>query len=198
MHKLSRMLGNIRMTTMIAGLVLISIIGSIAAVSSAIYFNLRESSISNSQVQQVNNLGVAATILERRISGSVLSWTPEGTMSAFQSWAVPPFYDTEIIDSVTRVTQQDATIYVLDSATQNLMSKTTSLAAADGTRLADMALDATNPAYASVMAGEQFRGVLPIEGISYLAALQPIQKMNGEVMGAIFVGTPLAAIHAEA
>ena len=152
MHKLGRMLGNIRMTTMIAALVLVSIIGSIAVVSGVIYMNLRDRSVADSHVQQATNLGVAATILERRISGSVLQWTPEGTMDAFQSWAVPPFYDTEIIDSVTRVTQQDATIYVLDPASGNLVSKTTSLAAPDGTRIADMVLDAGNPAYATVMA----------------------------------------------
>ena len=198
MHKLGRMLGNIRMTTMIAALVLVSIIGSIAVVSGVIYMNLRDRSVADSHVQQATNLGVAATILERRISGSVLQWTPEGTMDAFQSWAVPPFYDTEIIDSVTRVTQQDATIYVLDPASGNLVSKTTSLAAPDGTRIADMLLDAGNPAYATVMAGEQFLGVLPVNGISFFGALQPIEKMSGEVMGAIFVGTPMEAVNAQA
>ena len=85
MHKLGRMLGNIKMTTMIAALVLVSIIGSIAAVSGAIYWNLREGSIAESQVQQTTNLGVAATILERRISGSVLNWTPEGAISMRRS-----------------------------------------------------------------------------------------------------------------
>jgi methyl-accepting chemotaxis protein len=198
MRKLGRILGNIRMTTMIAALVVVSIIGSIAAVSSAIYMNLRSQSIAGSQVQQQTNVGVAATILERRISGSVLNWTPEGTIATFQSWAVPPFYDTEIIDSVTRVTKQDATIYVLDAASGNMISKTTSLAAPDGTRLTDLVLDPASPAYTTLMAGEHYLGVLPINGVNYLAALEPIEKMSGEVMGAIFVGTPTAAIDAEA
>jgi methyl-accepting chemotaxis protein len=198
MRKLGRILGNIRMTTMIAALVVVSIIGSIAAVSGAIYMNLRSQSIAGSQVQQQTNVGVAATILERRISGSVLNWTPEGTIATFQSWAVPPFYDTEIIDSVTRVTKQDATIYVLDAASGNMISKTTSLAAPDGTRLTDLVLDPASPAYTTLMAGEHYLGVLPINGVNYLAALEPIEKMSGEVMGAIFVGTPTAAIDAEA
>ena len=198
MRKLSQVLGNIRMTTAIAALVLIAIIGSIAAVSGTIYMSLHAQSIANSATQQTANLGVAATILERRISGSVLNWADDGTMETFQSWAVPPFYDTEVIDSVTRVTKQDASIYVLDAETQVLMGKTTSLMAADGTRLADLTIDATNPAYATIMAGETYVGNVSIAGIDYVAALQPITKMSGEVMGAIFVGTPMAAVQAQA
>ncbi|WP_240231000.1 methyl-accepting chemotaxis protein [Devosia lacusdianchii] len=190
--------GNIKMTTAIAALVLVAIIGSIAAVSATIYMSLYSQSIAESRVEQSANLGVAATILERRISGSVLNWTPEGTMDAFQSWAIPPFYDTEVIDSVTRVTKQDASIYVLDSATQNLVGKTTSLAGPDGTRLADLVLDASSPAYAPLMAGEQYIGTLPLNGTTYFGALQPVEKMSGEVMGAIFVGTPMAAVEASA
>ena len=198
MRKLFAMFGNIRMTTAISALVLISIIGSIAAVSGAIYMNLHASSMADSRVQQQTNLAVAATILERRISGSVLNWTEDGQMDAFQSWAIPPFYDTEIIDSVTRVTQQDATIYVLDSATQTLMGKTTSIEAADGTRVADLVIDPASPAYAPVMAGESFMGSLPIHGVQYFGAFQPIEKMSGEIMGAIFVGTPMADVEAAA
>ncbi|WP_245895275.1 methyl-accepting chemotaxis protein [Devosia submarina] len=198
MRKFANFLGNIRMTTAIAALVLISIVGSIAAVSGAIYLNLRERSIAEGELQQDTNLGVAATILERRISGSVLNWTPEGTIDAFQSWAVPPFYDTEIIDSVTRVTKQDATIYVLDVASGNLVGKTTSLVAPDGSRAADLVLDAASPAFAPLMAGETYSGPLPINGVEYFGALQPIEKMSGEVMGAIFVGTPMAQINAAA
>ena len=198
MRKLFAAFGNIKMTTTIAALVLIAIIGSIAAVSGAIYMSLHAQSMADSKVQQETNLAVAATILERRISGSVLNWTEEGTMDAFQSWAVPPFYDTEIIDSVTRVTKQDATIYVLDSATQVLQGKTTSIMAPDGSRVADLTLDASSPAFEAIIAGEPFIGRLPINGVSYFAALQPIEKMSGEVMGAIFVGTTMADVEASA
>jgi methyl-accepting chemotaxis protein len=198
MRKLFAVLGNIRMTTAIAALVLIAIIGSITAVSSAIYMNLYTRSLADSRVQQDTNLAVAATILERRISGSVLVWTEEGVMDTFQSWAIPPFYDTEIIDSVTRVTKQDASIYVLDGASQVMAAKTTSVEAGDGTRAADLVLDASSPAFAALMAGESFIGELPINGTNYFGAFQPIEKMSGELMGAIFVGTPMSEVEAAA
>src|SRR5690606_2187247 len=124
MKSIARLLGNVRMTTTILVLVLASIIGSIAVVSASIYVNLHGQAMADSRVQQETNLGVAATILERRISGSVLTWSEDGTIAAFQSWAIPPFYDSEVIDSVTRVTKQDAAIYVLTPDASQLAAKT--------------------------------------------------------------------------
>jgi methyl-accepting chemotaxis protein len=198
MKQIARLLGNVRMTTSILVLVMLSIIGSIAAVSSAIYLNLHSQSMSDSRVQQETNLGVAATILERRISGSVLTWAEDGTIAAFQSWAIPPFYDTVVIDSVTRVTKQDAAIYVTDTATGDMVAKTTSLALPDGTRAVNGILPADSDAVARLNAGEMVLGQIDIDGVSYYAALQPIQKTSGEVMGAILAGTPMANVEAAA
>ncbi|MBB4053423.1 methyl-accepting chemotaxis protein [Devosia subaequoris] len=186
------------MTTTIMVLVMLSIIGSIAAVSTAIYLNLHAQSMADSEVQQETNLGVAATILERRISGSVLTWNEEGAIGSFQSWAIPPFYDTEVIDSVTRVTKQDAAIYVTDSASGDMVAKTTSLMADAETRAVGGALAANSDAVTRLNAGEMVLGAIDIDGVEYYAALQPIQKTSGEVMGAIFVGTPMAQVEAAA
>ena len=198
MKQIARFLGNVRMTSTIMVLVMLSIIGSIAAVSTAIYLNLHAQSMADSEVQQETNLGVAATILERRISGSVLSWSEEGTIGSFQSWAIPPFYDTEVIDSVTRVTKQDAAIYVTDSATGDMVAKTTSLMADAETRAVGGILAADSDVVTRLNAGEMVLGQTTIDGVEYYSALQPIQKTNGEVMGAIFVGTPMANVEAAA
>ncbi|WP_245891877.1 MULTISPECIES: methyl-accepting chemotaxis protein [Devosia] len=198
MKQIARFLGNVRMTTTIMVLVMLSIIGSIAAVSTAIYLNLHAQSMADSEVQQETNLGVAATILERRISGSVLSWSEEGTIGSFQSWAIPPFYDTEVIDSVTRVTKQDAAIYVTDPATGDMVAKTTSLMADAETRAVGGILAADSDVVTRLNAGEMVLGQITIDGVEYYSALQPIQKTNGEVMGAIFVGTPMANVEAAA
>jgi methyl-accepting chemotaxis protein len=198
MKQIARFLGNVRMTSTIMVLVMLSIIGSIAAVSTAIYLNLHAQSMADSEVQQETNLGVAATILERRISGSVLSWSEEGTIGSFQSWAIPPFYDTEVIDSVTRVTKQDAAIYVTDSATGDMVAKTTSRMADAETRAVGGILAADSDVVTRLNAGEMVLGQTTIDGVEYYSALQPIQKTNGEVMGAIFVGTPMANVEAAA
>jgi methyl-accepting chemotaxis protein len=198
MKMIARLLGNVRMTTTILVLVMLSIIGSIAAVSGVIYMNLHSQAMADGEMQQQTNLGVAATILERRISGSVLTWTEEGEIATFQSWAIPPFYDTEVIDSVTRVTRQDAAIYVTDPATGDMLAKTTSIALADGTRAVGGILPAASDVVTRLNAGERVVGQIMIDGTSYKTALQPIQKTNGEVMGAIFAGTPMANVEAAA
>ncbi len=198
MNAIARLLGNVRMTTAILVLVLASIIGSIAAMSASIYFNLYTQSLEDSRNQQATNLGVAATILERRISGSVLTWGEDGTIAAFQSWAIPPFYDSEVIDSVTRVTRQDAAIYVLAPATGDFVAKTTSLLLPDGNRAVEIALPADNAATQQLMEGTPFLGQIELNGTAYYGAMQPIKKTSGEVMGAIFVGTPMAQVEAAA
>ncbi|WP_086472028.1 methyl-accepting chemotaxis protein [Devosia lucknowensis] len=186
------------MTTTILVLVMLSIIGSIAAVSGAIYLSLYSQAMADSEVQQETNLGSAATILERRISGSVLTWSEEGAIASFQSWAIPPFYDTEVIDSVTRVTKQDAAIYVTDPATGDMAAKTTSVTLPGGARAVGGVLPAASDAVTRLNAGEMVLGAVDIDGTQYYAALQPIQKTSGEVMGAIFVGTPMANVQAAA
>ncbi|MBE7732964.1 Cache 3/Cache 2 fusion domain-containing protein [Devosia sp. CC-YST696] len=186
------------MTTTILVLVLASIIGSIAAVSASIYVNLHAQAMQDSRLQQETNKGVAATILERRISGSVLTWAEDGSIAAFQSWAIPPFYDSEVIDSVTRVTKQDAAIYVLATDSGNLVAKTTSLKREDDTRAVDAILPADSAAVMQVLAGEPYLGPIDVDGANYFSALQPIKKTNGDVMGAIFVGTPMANVEAAA
>ena len=198
MSFLTRRLGNVRMTTMILGLVMISIIGSIVAVSAAIYFNLSSAALAESRAEQETTLGITATILERRISGSALQVNEDGTLGDFNSWAIPPFYDTQIIDSVTRVTKTDAAVYALDPATGDLVVKTTSILLPDGARALESRLLASDPVVVQVLAGEKYFGPLEIDGVEYFAALQRIIKTNGEQVGAIFSGIPMAKVEAEA
>ncbi|WP_299733118.1 methyl-accepting chemotaxis protein [Devosia sp.] len=186
------------MTVAIAALVQCAILGSIAVVSTVIYLNLHDQSIQSSKVQQNANIGVAATILERRLSGSVLNWAEDGSIASFQSWAIPPFYDTSVIDSVTRVTKQDATIYQYDPATAVFTSRTTSLVGADGARAENMTIAAGDPAYEGLVANQQVIGESILLGGSYFGAYQPMVKMSGEVMGAIYVGVPMASVNAAA
>ena len=190
--------GSIKMTSAILALVMVAIVGSIAVVSGAIYVNLHDRALAVAKEQQLINLGTAATILERRLSGSVLNWGEDGAVRSFQSWGIQPFYGTEIIDSVTRVTKQDATIYLLEAATGNMVSKTTSIVGADGLRLENTVLDQDTPAYGLLMDRKPYVGEVVINDAAYLGALQAIEKTNGEVMGAIFVGTPIENVEASA
>lgn len=198
MKKISQLLGSVRMTTSILLLVMVSIIGSVGAISHTLYLTMHQRSIDESEIQQDTNLAVAATILERRISGSILTMAEDGSIVSFQSWAVPPFYDNDVIDSVSRVTKQDAAIYVLEKETGDLVAKTTTLLAADGSRAIDAKIASGDPTLALLGQGETIRSQMTLQGVPYLVAIQPIVGTKGDMMGAILVGTPMANVNAAA
>jgi methyl-accepting chemotaxis protein len=189
---------DIRMTTKIAVLVIAAIAVSVGAVSAVVYTALYHRAVADAVEQQAVNLKVAATILERRISGSTARWSAEGDLEAFQSWAIPPLYDHLIIDSVTNVTGQHATLYVLSSQSGVFEVKTTSLADQSGARDMTLHIDPDDPLYAPLMTGERVLAETDIAGEPYIAAFMPVSKMTGEVMGAIFVGQPRAEARAAA
>ncbi|KQT48131.1 hypothetical protein ASG47_07090 [Devosia sp. Leaf420] len=186
------------MTTAISGLVLVSIVASIAIVSGTIYLNLRSEALAKNGQQLLTDLKVAATILEKRISGSKLEWSEDGTMGSFQTRSIPPFYDTSVIDSVTRVIGEAATVYAIDARTNALAPLTTSMVDPTDGGLAALAIPPEAPIYSSILAGETFIGEIALAGQSYYGALEPIHTFEGEVMGAIFVGTPKAEVEAAA
>src|SRR5689334_9290485 len=99
-----------RMTTIISGLVILSIILSVGAVSATIFVTLRNQAVSEGQTQQQANLRVAATILERRINNAKVIWSDDGEMTAFRTLAAPDVRDVTAIDAVVSVTKQQAMV----------------------------------------------------------------------------------------
>ena len=110
--RLGQILGNIKLTTMIATLVISAIIVSVAVVSVVIYVNLSASTRATAMVQQIGNLKAAATIVESKMHGAVVRWSDTGDITAIQSWAMPKFTDNELVDTISRVTGEAATIFV--------------------------------------------------------------------------------------
>lgn len=197
MRKLVDFFRSMKMTSAIAALVLCSIICSIAAVSAAIYLNLHQRSIADAAGQQEANVGIAATILASRISGSTVTWNDD-RIESFEGFALPPFYDTEVVDSITRLTGQQASIYAFDKATGSFVSKTTSIETAPGERAADMIVGTGDPSFDALANGIPYVGTATILEVPYLGAFQPLLKKNGEVMGALFVGTTIEEVEAKA
>jgi methyl-accepting chemotaxis protein len=197
MKPVNTFFANIRMTTAITALMVLSILLSIGIVSAAVYANLRSQSEAAAAEQQRVNLGIAATILERRISGSVVTWLADGRIESFHSFAIPPFFDSAIVDSITRVTGQEAAVFVFEPDTSALLAKTISLVGSAGERLTDSVLASGAP-YRTIAAGGTFAGEVAIDERRFLGALQPIATAEGQVLGAIFVGTPVEVVAASA
>jgi methyl-accepting chemotaxis protein len=150
--RIGRGLGNIKLTTGIAALVLASVLITVLAYAASGYINLRRQSVEQGVAQQRADMKVAATVLERRLGGTVVTWTDEGELATAQTYALPFFHDSEAVDAVTRVTGGAAAIFAYDASTKQFVAKTTSFVTPEGERAINFELDPASPAYAALSA----------------------------------------------
>jgi len=196
-RRVGQFFGNIKLTTMIAALVISAIIVSVAVVSAAIYINLSASTSATAMTQQITNLKTAATILEGNLPGAEVEWAESGDIAAIRTWAMPrKFLDNHLVDSISRVTGQAATIFGWDEAAQEFIRMSTTIEGEDGERILGTPLGKDSAAYASMMEGVTYFGDAIIAGRSYYTAYQPIFEQAGPAVGILFVGIDKAAVEA--
>ena len=190
---------HMRMTTAIAALLLTSIMVTIVAYSASTYLSLRGQAVGQAVAQQDADLKTAATVYEKRLSGSVLTWSEaDGSIVSFTTYSIPNFYDTGAVDSVTRVTGGETIVFSLDEVGQFIAKSTSFEAGAEGERLIDFVLDPASPAATSLASGAAYFGEMTLEGTSYNAAAYPIYKLDGTLLGAFWVGKDVALADAAA
>ncbi|WP_284393178.1 methyl-accepting chemotaxis protein [Devosia yakushimensis] len=181
-------LKNIRLTTAIAALVLTSIAVTVIAYTATVYIDLRGQATRQSIAKQESDLQVAATVYEKRLPGSVVTWAETGGIATFQTYSIPFFYDTAAVDALTRVTGDASAIFAFDAASGVFTAKTSSFVLPDGTRAKDFALDAASPEAVALAASLPYAGVTTMQGQRLNAEFQPITNLSGELLGAFFVG----------
>ncbi|WP_193334391.1 methyl-accepting chemotaxis protein [Devosia beringensis] len=196
-RRLGQFIGNIKLTTMIAALVISAIIVSVGVVTAAIYINLSAATTENAMRQQVANLKTAATIVEGSLPGAEVEWNEAGDITAIRTWAMPrQFLDNGLVDSIARVTGEAATIFGWDETEQDFMRMTTTIEGADGARILGTPLGKTGAVYAAIMEGKTYFGEATIVGRPYYTAYQPILDQAGTPVGIVFVGIDKADIQA--
>ena len=193
---IARILGKLRMRTVISALVVFSIIASIATVSVTLYVNLSAQAVEEGRSEQVANLKTAATIFSGGINGTKLVWDEAGDLTGVSVWAIMPFLDHNLVDGMSRVTGGASSIYILQRDTQELLAKTTTLTLADGARAIDEPIAKDGPIYKALMEGKSYYGEDVHQGEQYFSGYHPITKESGEITGAIYVGTKVAVVEA--
>jgi len=195
LKRIGNRLGNIKLTTMIAGLVISAVIVSVGVVTVAIYLNLSAATRETALNQQVTNLKTAATIVQSSLPGAEVQWTDTGDIASIRTWAMPrQFINHDMMDSIARVTGQSATIFGLDEASQDFVRMTTTILGEDGQRLVGTPLDQDGPAYRAVIEGQAYWGEADIAGKAYYAAYQPIFDQTDQPVGVLYVGIDKAQI----
>ncbi|WP_332692497.1 methyl-accepting chemotaxis protein [Devosia sp.] len=196
-NRVGQFFGNIKLTTMIAVLVISAIIVSVTVVTAAIYINLSASTREVALAQQMTNLKTAATVVQGSLPGAEVTWLEDNGIDKVTTWAMPrKFLNDELVDSIARITGEAATIFGWDEASQDFLRMSTTIVGDDGARIVGTPLGQTSAAYASVMEGKTYFGDANIVGKPYYTAYQPIVDQTGKAVGILFVGIDKAAVEA--
>ena len=94
--------------------------------------------------------------------------------------------NNDVVDAVAKNHGGAATLFVKSGA--EYVRVATTLKKEDGSSAVGSALDATNPAVATISNGEAYYGDATIFGKPYVAGYEPIKDASGAVIGAYFVG----------
>jgi methyl-accepting chemotaxis protein len=190
--------GGLKLTTAISAMVFAAVTVAIAAVLCSVWFFLAANTRSLAEQRLATDLRIAAAILEVNLPNSDIFWTEGGELEKIEAKAMPKFRTHDLIDTIGRVTGDTATLFVFDAETQNFVRKTTTILDEKGERILETPLATDGPAYPVVLAGGTYSGQATIVGVPYYTIYKPIQNLNNEVIGLVYVGIPKAEIDAAA
>ncbi len=99
-----------------------------------------------------------------------------------------------IVDHVKNLAGGTATLFVWDGT--NFVRVTTNVLKPDGSRAVGTLLDPNGKAFAALMAGLPFNGVVNILGVPYTTSYVPMLDASGKLVGAWYTGYRLDSINA--
>ncbi|WP_018688564.1 methyl-accepting chemotaxis protein [Ahrensia kielensis] len=195
MNLLSRF-GLVRTVTAIAvGTLLLSLVAVSIAISLNISGRIQEQAVAS----QNASLRTLATIAERDIPGTQVTWGKSGNVERIVMEAIPEeFSSHDMIDTVGRMTGETATIFAWDEETKDFWRRTTNIIKPDGNRAVGTQLGQNGAVYPVLTKGDTFRGEAVILGTPYYTIYQPIFSPDNKTIGIIYAGVRSEVINAQA
>ncbi|MDZ7873569.1 MAG: methyl-accepting chemotaxis protein [Rhizobium sp.] len=142
------------------------------------------------------SLRTAATIIERDLPGTTVTWAADGNVQRIVMEAIPAeFTEHGMIDVIGRMTGQTATIFAWDAESKDFWRRTTNIIKPDGNRAVGTALGQTGAVYPYSVKGEVYRGEAVILETPYYTIYQPIFSPAGDVLGILYAGVRKADIN---
>jgi methyl-accepting chemotaxis protein len=174
-------------------LILVASLGAVSwVISGSIATRIQEQAISG----QDASLRTAATIIERDLPGTKITWAANGNVDRIVMQEIPKeFTDHTMIDTIGRMTGQTATIFAWDAESKDFWRRTTNIIKPDGKRAVGTALGQTGAVYPYATKGQIYRGEAVILEVPYYTIYQPIFSPTGDVIGILYAGVRSADIN---
>ncbi len=193
MGLLSR-LNLVSIVSMAAALMIVLALGTVGSV---IYMILAERIQSDAVTRQNASLRVAATIVERDMPGTSITWGEDGNVRRVVMESIPDeVSDHTMIDTIGRMTGETVTVFKWNPENRDFWRKTTNIIKPDGNRAVGTPLGQNGAVYPVVTKGETFRGEAVILGTPYYTIYEPIYTPAGEITGILYAGVRKSAITA--
>ena len=174
-------------------LILVASLAAVAwVISGSIQTRIQEQAITG----QDASLRTAATIIERDLPGTQVTWAQDGNVQRIVMEAIPTeFTEHGMIDTIGRMTGQTATIFAWDAESKDFWRRTTNIIKPDGNRAVGTALGQTGAVYPFAVKGQVYRGEAVILETPYFTIYQPIFSPAGDVLGILYAGVRKADIN---
>jgi methyl-accepting chemotaxis protein len=174
-------------------LILVASLGAVSwVISGSIASRIQEQAISG----QDTSLRTAATIIERDLPGTKVTWASDGNVERIVMQEIPKeFTEHTMIDSIGRMTGQTATIFAWDAESKDFWRRTTNIIKPDGKRAVGTALGQAGAVYPFATKGQVYRGEAVILEVPYYTIYQPIFAPTGDVIGILYAGVRSADIN---
>ena len=186
-----RLVGTVTATTIV--ILLLALAAVAIAISSRVTDQIAQQAIDS----QNASLRAAATIVERDLPGTRITWAPDGNVDRVEMEAIPAsFEDHTMIDTIGRMTGQTVTVFAWDEKAKDFLRRTTNIIKPDGQRAVGTALGQTGAVYPVVTKGQTYRGEAVILGIPYYTIYQPVFSADNKVIGMLYAGVRAAEINA--
>ncbi|WDR00353.1 methyl-accepting chemotaxis protein [Devosia sp. J2-20] len=188
--------GGMKLSTSIVVMAIGGVAVAVAAVAMVVYLNLAAGTAQLARDNQLANLRIAATVFGQAVEGTEVNWTADNQVAGVTVPAMPEFTDNALIEQITQVTGETATVFAWDPETEDFWRKTTNIIKPDGSRAVGTPLGKTGAVYPVIMNGQTYLGEAVILGTPYYTVYLPMKDTAGQVVGILYAGVEKAKIAA--
>lgn len=160
-----------------------------------IVFTIADKQAARTAVDKQNaSLKVAATIFSERIDGVRITRGADGNIERIEVRELPEFADHAMIETITGMTGETATVFAWDAESRDFWRKTTNIIKPDGSRAVGTPLGQKGAVYPVVMDGKTYVGQANILGKDYYTIYKPIFAGDNSIVGILYAGVEKEAV----